>query len=71
LAPILISFSRKLISDHGSAVFGIMAARQRLAADILRALSPTPERIGEPLALGAAVSPQPDLRARPEQPSYY
>jgi hypothetical protein len=29
-APILISFSRKLVSDHGSAVFGIASVRMKL-----------------------------------------
>jgi hypothetical protein len=30
LAPILISFSRGLVSDHGSAVFGIASVRMNL-----------------------------------------
>jgi hypothetical protein len=30
LAPILISFSRKLVNDHGSAVFGIARVRMKL-----------------------------------------
>ena len=30
LAPILISFSRKLVSDHGSAVFGMASVRMKL-----------------------------------------
>jgi hypothetical protein len=29
LAPILISFSRRLVSDHGSAVFGIARVRMK------------------------------------------
>jgi hypothetical protein len=29
-APILISFSRRLVSDHGSAVFGIASVRVKL-----------------------------------------
>ena len=36
----------------------VVAARQRFAADILRPLPPKTERIGEPLAHAAAVSPQ-------------
>jgi hypothetical protein len=30
LAPILISFSRKLVRDHGSAVLGIASVRMKL-----------------------------------------
>jgi hypothetical protein len=30
LAPILISFSRRLVNDHGSAVFGIASVRMKL-----------------------------------------
>jgi hypothetical protein len=30
VAPILISFSRRLVSDHGSAAFGIASVRMKL-----------------------------------------
>jgi hypothetical protein len=30
LAPILISFSRRLVSDHGSEVLGIASVRMKL-----------------------------------------
>jgi hypothetical protein len=43
LAPILISFSRRLVSDHGSTAFGI--ASVRMAADPVIARSPTTQRI--------------------------
>ena len=37
LVPILISLSRKLVSDHGSAALGIVSGRMKLPIRFIRA----------------------------------
>jgi hypothetical protein len=39
LHAVLISFSRRLVSDHGSAVFGIAGVRMKLPSLYVRAWS--------------------------------